>query len=1022
MSTLQRFSPVYHNTPPVLDAASRKRAFYIDEPFKKIVLAKIRGKKNKALACLMYSYFRLTTQFFNSAHIKDLLYFSKQFGINEILNWGNYNKDAKREHKKLILDFMGVHAFDSTNLPIKVEAIISTHANVRKDIKKCFNMVAHELNYQRMEIPDFETLDKLITKYYLEAETKLLNIVDEHLTANARSLIDKLYTKSKYDVQSESYRITLLKKFSHKLKVGYIKQNIESFDILHEIFETIQPVLFHLNLSVETIKHYATAVNKSQIFQLARKQDVERYLMSICFITHQYFTLQDTFVEILLSSVRTAYNVAERDAKSKLYDTRNLQSSNIENMLNDSDEMIKKFHEISNILKNEALSSDEKVINAQAELVKFLKEQETVSDHLESVREDQRKLTGEALFFQYLEAGAKALENKCSGIIQRLSLSSTSINEPLFNAIQIFKQLNAKVEDISPVDFLTSKEKKYVNSPSRNKSLYKVILFHHTAQAIKGDGLHLKYSYKYLMLDDYFISKPYFNNHLDTILADSNLSDSADFDEVYKQKDAALHAQFQETNEHILADQNAYIKKDGVGGIRTTNYRKNNSVQLSDEVAEIELFPTNDTVPLIEVISVVANGTNFLDRFQHFSGNNRVKPPSRKTLIAAITSAALHFSTHKFSQLCESINDSSLVTAFNNYLSVTNASLASDDVIKYVDGMPLSSIYLDNGKLYTSSDGQKYSVSVDSLNARPSFKYGGNHHVVAPYNFIDSRHLSYHSQVLSATEREAHYVIDGLLKNDVIKTDMHVTDTHGYTEVVCGVAELLGFNFAPRIKNVLNLQLYSTRAKRSYSSKHYSVLPSGKINMELIKPYWSEILRLVASIKLGKSTASQIFKRLNSYSACNHPLYNALREYGRMVKTLHVLRYIDDPELRVATTKQLNKGESANALDRALAIGKAEIMYATREEQEVMETCKRLIKNCIVCWNYMYLTQRLLKIKSKEKRLAFVEKMKVSSTMSWEHIIIHGAFDYSERKLKDSKNFDFNKMQDPKIYEDLNNS
>jgi TnpA family transposase len=333
--------------------------------------------------------------------------------------------------------------------------------------------------------------------------------------------------------------------------------------------------------------------------------------------------------------------------------------------------------------------------------------------------------------------------------------------------------------------------------------------------------------------------------------------------------------------------------------------------------------------------------------------------------------------------------------------------------------MPLSSVYLDNGKLYTSSDGQKYSVSVDSLNARPSFKYGGNNHVVAPYNFIDSRHLSYHSQVLSATEREAHYVIDGLLKNDVIKTDMHVTDTHGYTEVVCAVAELLGFNFAPRIKNVLKLQLYSTRAKRSYSSKNYSVLPAKKINMELIRPYWSEILRLVASIKLGTSTASQIFKRLNSYSTCNHPLYNALREYGRMVKTLHILRYIDDPELRVATTKQLNKGESANALDRALAIGKAEIMYATREEQEVMETCKRLIKNCIVCWNYMYLTQRLLKITCKEKRLAFIEKIKVSSTMSWEHIIIHGAFDYSESKLKDSKNFDFNKMQDPKIYEEL---
>ena len=51
-------------------------------------------------------------------------------------------------------------------------------------------------------------------------------------------------------------------------------------------------------------------------------------------------------------------------------------------------------------------------------------------------------------------------------------------------------------------------------------------------------------------------------------------------------------------------------------------------------------------------------------------------------------------------------------------------------------------------------------------------------------------------RVFSSAEKEAHYVIDGLMHNDVVKSDMHSTDTDGYSEVVFGVTHLLGFAFA----------------------------------------------------------------------------------------------------------------------------------------------------------------------------------------------------------------------------------
>ncbi|WP_162074461.1 Tn3 family transposase, partial [Chryseobacterium fistulae] len=38
------------------------------------------------------------------------------------------------------------------------------------------------------------------------------------------------------------------------------------------------------------------------------------------------------------------------------------------------------------------------------------------------------------------------------------------------------------------------------------------------------------------------------------------------------------------------------------------------------------------------------------------------------------------------------------------------------------------------------------------------------------------------------------------------------------------------------------------------------------INEKLIEDNWDEMLRLVASLKLGKTTAFQVLKRMNSYA------------------------------------------------------------------------------------------------------------------------------------------------------------
>ena len=94
---------------------------------------------------------------------------------------------------------------------------------------------------------------------------------------------------------------------------------------------------------------------------------------------------------------------------------------------------------------------------------------------------------------------------------------------------------------------------------------------------------------------------------------------------------------------------------------------------------------------------------------------------------------------------------------------------------------------------------------------------------------------------------------------------------------------------------------------------------AGRINAALIRAHWSEILRVVASIRTGTVTASLILRQLASYPRQNG-IAAALRELGRLERTLFTLDWIEDPALRRTTGQELNKGESRNSLARAVFI------------------------------------------------------------------------------------------------------
>jgi TnpA family transposase len=354
-------------------------------------------------------------------------------------------------------------------------------------------------------------------------------------------------------------------------------------------------------------------------------------------------------------------------------------------------------------------------------------------------------------------------------------------------------------------------------------------------------------------------------------------------------------------------------------------------------------------------------------------------------------------------KISKGINENQLENTKIWYFSEENTQEANDKIVAYMDKLEIVKHMRNNIKEnYTSSDGQKFSIAsnIASTNAGYSHKYFGTKKGVVVYTFIDESHRLFHSRVINVSERESGYVIDGLLHNETVKSNFHAGDTHAYTEIIFGLTDILGFNFGPRIKNFKDQQLYGFNFPKYYHDLGYKLTPKRKINIEKIRDNWDDILRLAITIKERKTTATQILKRLTSYSR-QHKLYGALKEYGKIIKTDFLLNYIDDVTLRQRIEKQLNKVEASNKFSKAVFFGNnQEYTISTVEEQNIANNSKRLIQNAIILWNYLYITKKLQQTRTQAEKDKILKALKNSSIIHFSFINFFGTYDFTNYSKK----------------------
>ncbi|QSR20478.1 Tn3 family transposase [Novosphingobium sp. KA1] len=258
------------------------------------------------------------------------------------------------------------------------------------------------------------------------------------------------------------------------------------------------------------------------------------------------------------------------------------------------------------------------------------------------------------------------------------------------------------------------------------------------------------------------------------------------------------------------------------------------------------------------------------------------------------------------------------------------------------------------------------------------------------YSHVSDQYAPFATQVIPATVSEAPYILDGLLMNDAgRRVRQHFADTGGFTDHVFAACALLGYRFAPRIRDLPQKRLYAFTPNATPANVR--ALVGGKINEPLIERNWPDILRIMATIAAGIVAPSQILRKLASYPRQNE-LALALREVGRIERTLFMIDWILDAGLQRQAQIGLNKGEAHHALKRAISFHRrGEIRDRSGEGQHYRIAGMNLLAAIIIFWNTMKLGEVVNTRAASGTHIA-PDLLAHVSPLGWEHINLTGEY------------------------------
>lgn len=391
-------------------------------------------------------------------------------------------------------------------------------------------------------------------------------------------------------------------------------------------------------------------------------------------------------------------------------------------------------------------------------------------------------------------------------------------------------------------------------------------------------------------------------------------------------------------------------------------------------------------IKITDLLVEVDAWTGFTRHFVHLRNGDAAN--DRTLLLTAILADAINLGLNRMADACPGTSLARLSWIADWHVRDETYSKGLAEVVNCHRQQPFAGHWGEGST--SSSDGQRFRAGgVGEARGEVNARYG-NDPGATFYTHLSDQYSPFHTKVINATVRDATHVLDGLLYHESdLRIEEHYTDTGGFTDHVFALCHLLGYRFAPRIRDLADKRLAVIERPARYPA--LEGLIGAALGTKQITTHWDEILRLATSIQQGTVTASLMLRKLGAYPRQNG-LALALRELGRLERSLFTLEYLKDVELRRRIHAGLNKGEARNALARAVFFNRlGELRDRTYENQRHRACGLNLVVASIVLWNTAYIERAVKTL--RERGQAIPDNLLAHlSPLGWEHVNLTGDY------------------------------
>jgi TnpA family transposase len=935
---------------------------------------------------LQIGYFKAKQQFFIYSEEEvadDVLYIAKRhFPDRNPASIDVPSKPTRLAQQRLILQLFGYRSFDAVT---KVETEIRAQRAAKLSTQPIYILreLLHYLSTEKVVAPGYTTLQDIVSMAVTRERKRITELLDSLLIPSVKERLDELLEQA----DDGMYHITGLKHEPKDFSYKELRQEVARRKSFQPIHEFARNFLEMAELSKDSVRYYASLVQFYTVYKLCRMDRPTARLYLLCFAFHSFRQINDNLIEAFIHLV----DGYEQDAK------KTAEEAERRSMIEASRHLKAAGHVLDLFIDQDILDGMPFAeVRARAFFLLDEPKFPIVSKYMRNIEFDK---TGRE-WDSYTSLSMRFKRN-----LRHLFIDlefAGRVDSPLMESITFMQSLLQR--GVSPVqadptrfptEIIPKSLQCYLFEPGEdektkrlNVDRYEFLVYRMLRNALEAGDVYVKDSNEFRRFEDDLITDARWQDKERILHEIGSPVLIAPIEETLANLREELETKFKTVNQRIENGENKHIKisRKGEQSHWTLVYPS------EEDPAGNAFYDQLPGISIVDLLWFATEKTEFTKSCTHILDRYVKQEPDLRTLLACIIAMGTNMGLWKMAEV-SGISHGSLMTTARNYLRVETLHAMNDVICNAIAALPVFHLHDIQGKVHSSSDGQRLEAQIHTINARHGSKYFGLKKGVSGYTLV-ANHVPINAKIIGTHEHESHYVYDILFNNTTdIKPVRHSTDTHGTNQVNSWILYVFGCYFAPRYRDLHKKMGRLVGFERPGHYANYLIKPARKVNEELIIREWSNVQRIMVSLAQKDVTQATIVRKLSSYERQNQTK-KALWELDSIISTLHILTIIDDVEMRQCMQKALNRGEAYHRLRRAISyVNSGKFKVKSESEQQIWNECSRLIANAIIYYNAALLS-RVYEQKQAVGDEAAIAFIKGVSLLAWQHVNLFGKFDF----------------------------